>query len=145
AFSPVDINCRRSDPESFLDQVLDGIRQSAAAGARVTVKLHPADEAEHYREVLAAHSGLSVELVSSGDVAAMFGAADVYVTGPSTSLLEAVAAGTPIIFYQVNSQKLHPPYRDDPFIAARTASSPGDLADALGRELAPTGEGEMSE
>jgi hypothetical protein len=65
-----------------------------------------------------------------------FALADVYVTGPSTSLLEALASGMPVIYYRVNQQHLHPPFSDDPFIERRTATSPQELAralDAVGR------------
>jgi hypothetical protein len=140
SYVPVDLNCRRSDPEMFLDEVLGGIEHSALSGARVRVKLHPADGVEHYESVLAAHPDLSVEITRKGDILDAFGSADVYVTGASTSLLEAVASGLPVIYYRVNEQRMHVPFSGDPFIEQRTAASSIELAallDRLGEEEAP--------
>jgi hypothetical protein len=131
-FSPVDLNCRRSDSELFLDAILDGISKSAAVrDAEIHVKLHPADKVGHYESVLARFPDLEIEIVSTGDVVDAFNRADVYVTTYSTSLLEAVARELPVIYYRVNPQRLHPPFRDDEFLAARTADSPAALAALL--------------
>ncbi len=73
----MDLNCRRSDPETFLDDVLEGIRTSTSARSRVTVKLHPADEIAYYGEILSKFRELDLEVVSHGDVTALFDAADV--------------------------------------------------------------------
>jgi len=141
AFSCVDLNCRRSDPEWFLDGVLTGIECSTSATAQIVVKLHPADHRLHYAAVLAAHPKLSVELKLEGDVVEAFASADLYVTGASTSLLEAVAFGLPVIYYRVNEQHLHPPFTDDSVIQPRTAASPRQLAALIDRvahgELTP--------
>lgn len=130
-FSPVDLNCRRGDAERFLDEVLQGIAAALpAADARVVVKLHPADEPAHLRDLLARHPGLQVELVTSGDVLTMFSAADVYVTTYSTSLLEA-ATTMPTIYYRVNAQRIGPPFDGDAYLSPRTADRPAELARLL--------------
>jgi hypothetical protein len=122
-FSPVDLNCRRSDPERFVDEIVEGIR-TALPSAAITLKLHPADEPAHY----ARHD---VSIVASGDVVDMLGEHDVYITTYSTSLIEAAAIGLPVIYYRVNPQRLHPPFSGDPFLEARTAGTPGELAALL--------------
>jgi hypothetical protein len=128
AFSPVDLNCRRSDPELFLDGVLEGVgRARGLDSSTVVVKLHPADEPTHYTDVLAAHSGLDIQLLTSGDVVDLFQECDLYVTSASTSLLEAVAIGVPVIYYRVNWQRFHPPFEGDDYLSRRTASSPSEL------------------
>jgi hypothetical protein len=124
-FSPVDIACRRSDAEWFLEAVIAGLRRSERAReARIRVKLHPADRVDHYAHL----AGEGVELLTSGDVVDLFSAADLYVTTYSTSLLEAIALGLPAIYYRVNDQRLHPPFSDDDVMDRRTATSTGDLA-----------------
>lgn len=128
-FSPVDLNCRRGDGERFLAEVLDGIAASRAAGARVIVKLHPADRAAIYAPLLARHPG--VELVASGDVTHMLAGSDVYITTYSTSLLHAALAGIPFAYYRVNPQRLHAPFSGDPVMERRTAASPAELAALL--------------
>jgi hypothetical protein len=131
-FSPIDLNCRRSDAERFLDEVLTGI--SAAIGyvsTKVLAKLHPADTPGYYQAILARHSRLAVELRTRGDVIALFDECDVYVTTYSTSLLEAAAIGLPIIYYRVNRQSLSAPFSDDEFLARRSVTSPAQLATLL--------------
>ncbi len=131
-FSPVDLNCRRSDSEVFLRDLLTGLRDSRAArGAAVRLKLHPADRADYYRSILGAFPEVPIEIISRGDVVAEFDAADVYITTYSTSLLEAVARDLPVIYYRVNPQRLHAPFSGDTFLAARTAETPQQLAALL--------------
>ena len=126
-FSPVDLNCRRSDPETFLEEVLGGIASSEASRSRVRLKLHPADRPDHYREILKRFGELDLEILTTGDVVAQFDAADLYVTTYSTSLLEAVARDLPVVYYRVNDQRLQPPFSGDPILSARTASSTEQL------------------
>jgi hypothetical protein len=131
-FSPVDLNCGRSDPERFMAEVLEGIRRShRARDAAIVVKLHPADRPGTYAGVLPRFADLQIEVVTEGDVVALFREADAYVTTYSTSLLEAAAAGVPFAYYRVNDQRLHPPFSDDPLMAERTAGAPGELARLL--------------
>ena len=62
-FSPADLNCRRGDAERFLDDVLSGLAAARPAVAdEVVVKLHPADEPAHYRDLLERHPDLHVSL-----------------------------------------------------------------------------------
>jgi hypothetical protein len=133
----MDLNCRRSDPETFLESVLEGIRRSTLKDARVTLKLHPADELAHYSEILARFNDLAPDVIVNGDVTTLYDRADLYITTYSTSLIEAAAAGLPVIYYRVNPQRLHPPFSGDPFIEQRTAASPGELSAIL--DDAPTG------
>ena len=130
-FSPADLNCRRSDSERFLDQVLAGIAASAAAGARVTLKLHPADRPDHYAAIFKRYAGLDLDVVTTGDVLARIPAASVYLTTYSTSLLSAAQCGVPFLYYRVNEQKLHPPFSGDPVMEAHTAASPERLTAML--------------
>jgi hypothetical protein len=131
-FSPSDLNCRRSDPERFLEEVLDGIAASRRArGAHVLVKLHPADRPDSYRDALERFAELDLELRCQGDVIDLFGEADVYITTYSTSLLEAAAVGLLPVYYRVNQQRLHAPFADDERMAARTAASSQELAALL--------------
>lgn len=122
-FSPVDLNCRRSDPERFVEEIAAGIR-AGAPGAQITLKLHPADEPGHYET-----SGIAV--VTEGDVVDLFSEHDLYITTYSTSLIEAAAMGLPVIYYRINPQRLHPPFSGDAFLEARTASTPAELAELL--------------
>jgi hypothetical protein len=131
-FSPVDINCRRADGERFLDEVLGGIAMAGAhVSAKVTVKLHPADDARYYQEILTRHPTLEVKMLTEGDVIDLFDRCDVYVTTYSTSLLEAIAGGLPSIYYRVNKQRLAPPFSADGFVEARSASTSTGLAEIL--------------
>lgn len=131
-FSPVDLNCRRSDSEVFLRDVLTGLSASAAARqATVRLKLHPADRPDYYRPILAALPDLPVQIITRGDVVGEFDSADIYITTYSTSLLEAVARDLPVIYYRVNPQRLHAPFSGDAFLSARTADSPQRLAALL--------------
>jgi hypothetical protein len=130
-FSPIDLNCRRSDPETFLAHVFEGIGMSSITRPRLTLKLHPADEIAHYAVILSRFAELEPVIVSNGDVVSLFDDADVYVTTYSTSLLEAVAVGLPVIYYRVNPQRLHPPFEGDHFLQKRTATSPAELAALL--------------
>jgi hypothetical protein len=145
-FSPSDLNCRRSDPERFLEEVLDGILASRrASAARVLVKLHPADRPEIYAAVLALDrfADLDLEVRQGGDVVDLFGEVDVYITTYSTSLLEAMAAGLAVVYYRVNPQRLHAPFSGEEALAARTASSPQELStllDDAGRVALPDGD-----
>lgn len=131
-FSAVDINCRRSDPEAFLEVVLSGIAASAwAREERVTLKLHPADNPDHYRTLLERFRHLDVTVVTSGDVVDLFASHKVYVTTFSTSLLEAVRGDTPIAYVRANEQFIHPPFSDDAVLAARTANDASELTALL--------------
>lgn len=131
-FSPADINCRRSDPERFLEDILDGIARCArSAEAEVVIKLHPADREGHYREILDRHRRLAPAVVGQGDVIAMFPAHDVYITTYSTSLIEAVPLGLPVIYHRANPQRLHPPFSDDAFLESRTADDAAGIARLL--------------
>jgi hypothetical protein len=136
-FSPIDLNCGRSDSERFLDETLGGLAAcSGDVAGKVVVKLHPADPLEHYRAIVNRHPRLDVDLRNTGDVIDMFGDFDVYVTTYSTSLLEAAAAGLPIVYYRINEQLMGPPFSHDDFLAARTASTPAQLSALLSdREL----------
>lgn len=144
AFSPSDLNCRRSDPERFLADVLEGISSSdRASKAHVVVKLHPADRPDNYQLALEGFPDLDLEIRLRGDVLDLFEEADLYVTTYSTSLLEAAAFGLPVVYYRVNRQRLQAPFCGDPVMAARTASSPAELAsliDAPDRLTLPDGE-----
>lgn len=127
-FSPIDLNCRRSDAERFTAEVLGAVAD-ALPGAAVTLKLHPADNPDHYE-------GLGdVDLVTRGDVGALFGAADVYITTYSTSLLDAVATGLPVVYHAVNRQRIGPPFDGDAWLGRRTSHTRAELA-ALLREPA---------
>lgn len=131
-FSPADINCRRSDPEQFLENVLDGIARSSRAGdAEVTLKLHPADRIDHYKASLDRYGHLRIAVVDAGDVVAMFAEHDIYITTYSTSLIEAVPLGLPVIYHRVNPQRLHPPFSRDDYLGARTATSAEGIAQLL--------------
>lgn len=144
AFSPSDLNCRRSDPERFLAEVLEGIASSGRASkAHIVVKLHPADRPDSYRFALERFAGLDLEIRQHGDVLDLFEEADLYITTYSTSLLEAIAGGLPVAYYKVNGQRTHPPFSGDSMMAARTASSPAELAallDAPDRLALPDGD-----
>jgi hypothetical protein len=61
----------------------------------------------------------------------MFTGFDVYVAPYSSSLLEALAVGLPVVYYRVNAQRLGPPFDGDPWLEGRTASSPSHLAALL--------------
>jgi hypothetical protein len=148
-FLPSDLNCRRSDPERFLEQVLGGIDASRRArGARIVVKLHPADRPDSYQSVLELFARLDLEVRNEGDVLDLFEQADVYITTYSTSLLEAASYGLPVAYYRVNRQRLHVPFSpDDDFMLARTASSSQELAallDDAGRLVPPDGGSQAS-
>jgi hypothetical protein len=130
-FSPIDLNCRRSDPESFLALVLEGIRRSSIVRPRVTVKLHPADEGAPYSAIIADYADLEPTVISAGDVTALFEDADVYITTYSTSLLEAVAVGVPVVYFRVNNQRLLAPFSDDDFMEQQTATSAAEIATLL--------------
>lgn len=141
-FSPVDLLCRRSDPETFLDEVLTGLAAAEQARrARITLKLHPADRAEVYTDVLTRHADLDVHVVSTGDVSELFPATDLYLSTYTTSLLQAVVAGVPIAYYRVNDQRLHAPFGGDEVLERATASSPAELTELLqaGRALRDPG------
>ena len=130
-FSPVDLNCRRSDPERFLDDVMEGIAGALPEVSRtIVVKLHPADEPAHYQDLLTRHSNLEIELRSHGNVLDMFAEADIYVTTYSTSLLEA-APVMPSIYYRINEQRLGPPFEGDEYMRKRTAANPAQLTSLL--------------
>ena len=130
-FSPVDLNCRRGDAERFLDDVLSGLAAARPAVAdEVVVKLHPADEPAHYRDLIERHPDFHVSLRTGGDISEQFAHADLYLTTYSTSLLEA-AVMMPVIYYRVNDQRLGPPFEDDEFLSRRTASTPSELASLI--------------
>jgi hypothetical protein len=139
-FSPIDLNCRRSDPERFLEVALEAIAASPATrGAQVVFKLHPADRADAYDAIVARHPDVAVEVVSAGDVTALFADADVYITTYSTSLLQAAGVGLPCLYLAVNEQRLHAPFApDDPFLGPRTAHDAAELAALLGSPAART-------
>ena len=129
-FSPIDLACRRSDAETFLASALDGIARSEQGHtARITLKLHPADDPLVYAAVLERHADLDVTVVSTGDVVAMFDDADLYVTTYSTSLLQAAAAGVPIAYLRVNDQRLYSPFDgEEPVLTGLTARDGAELA-----------------
>jgi len=130
-FSAIDFNCRRSDPERFLDGILEGIAMALpAVSSEVIVKLHPADEPAHYGEIVRRYPQLRVDLRTRGDVLELFDQCDIYVTTYSTSLLEA-ALSIPVVYYRVNEQRLGPPFDGDDYLGARTATTPPDLANLL--------------
>jgi hypothetical protein len=130
-FSPADLNCRRSDPERFLAEVLEGVRRAAMPVERIVLKLHPADSPDHYAGILSEFSAVPIEVVASGDIVDLLDDCDLHITTYSTTLLEAVALGVPVIYYRVNRQRLHGPFDGDPVIGRRTASSPAELAALL--------------
>jgi hypothetical protein len=132
AFSPVDLNCHRSDAERFLERVLDGIAGARGCVSReVIVKLSGVDARDYHDEGLAGHPELMLDVRIHGDVVDLFEQCDVYVSAYSTSLIEAAAVGLPIVYYRINSQRLGPPFSGDKFLARRTASSPDQLAALL--------------
>jgi glycosyltransferase involved in cell wall biosynthesis len=132
AFSPVDLNCHRSDAERFLEQVLSGVAQAGdRVGREVVVKLNGADGRDYHDEGLAGHPELQLDVRIHGDVVELFERCDIYVSAYSTSLIEAAAAGLPIVYYRINAQRLGPPFSGDEFLARRTASTPDQLAALL--------------
>jgi len=137
-----DLNSHRSDPESFLDAVLEGIGRSSWNAADVLIKLHPSDPVDHYQEVLALYRHLRIHLVTKGDVADLFHRAAVYVSTYSTSLLEAAANGLPVIYFYLGAQRIHPPFGRDLFLDSWRADSPEQLAERLDAvaEQRPTAE-----
>lgn len=135
-FSPVDLNCRRSDPEAFMAAVLDGILASETARrAEIVIKLHPADRVDHYLSTISRFGDLRISIVDQGDITEMFDDADLHVTTYSTSLLEAVARDLPVIYYRVNHQRLHAPFTGDSLLEKRTADSPQELTRLLNQPL----------
>ncbi len=141
-FSAVDINCRRSDPESFLEAVLTAIATSSwAAGEPVTIKLHPADNPGHYQQIFDRFEDLDMRVMTTGDVTGLFARHRMYITTYSTSLLEAARAGLPIAYFRANEQEIHAPFSDDPILASRTADTPERLTELIDTAAAPSATG----
>lgn len=130
-FSAGDLNCGRSDPERYLEQVMAGVALGAPE-VTLTLKLHPSDT-QDYATLLGRSAVTDVRVITTGDVCALFADADVYVTTYSTSLLEAAAHGLPVIYYAVNDQRFLPPFGEDSFLEEWTATTPTELAGLLRR------------
>lgn len=137
-FSPSDLNCRRSDPERMLSEILEGIATSMTASeAQITLKLHPADAPDVYEQIIDRHSDLDLRVVQRGDVSDLFAGSDIYITTYSTSLLEAAAAGLPFVYFRVNEQQLHPPFSGDRVMSAHTVTSASGFARMLDSDAPP--------
>ncbi|MGI8512964.1 MAG: hypothetical protein ACR2NH_10110 [Solirubrobacteraceae bacterium] len=81
-------------------QTEEGLWELARAGWRVRIKPHPQQDFQaEKRRLRSAARGLRVELVDPGaDARALIAAADVVVGFQTTALLEAMAAGKPVLY-----------------------------------------------
>jgi len=118
----------------YIAGVLDAL-QPKLAELDITVKLHPGEDSALYREGLGARLPQAALISDRGDLARLIAAADVVISPPSTVVLEARAAGTPVILLPVAS----PNGRTTTLRHVEgvvTVSRYEDLTDAIGKLLA---------
>jgi len=118
----------RAVGEDMFLEVLSGLQASRRATV-IACKPHPADSIDRYRSL----STLSIEFHEAGPIDRYFSATDLFITGPSTSLFEAVLAGTPVVLtmpWQTNVAS-GLPWDGDEWLERRTARTADDIARLL--------------
>jgi hypothetical protein len=112
-FSPADINCRYSDNERYLDDILTVIRSYEEKNGRsihVALRPHPSDSPEFYRWYLDRSGFPGIEIRSGGGFQECVSGFDLFFGSYSTTVFESAAMGIPVIFYHPCNQMLYPPY-----------------------------------
>lgn len=112
-FSPADINCRYSDNETYLKDILGVVKKFSDrnnCSINVTLRPHPSESPDFYLWLLRRLGYPEVELDSTKDYHAAALKADLYFGSYSTTLFETAAMGIPVIFYHPCNQILYPPF-----------------------------------
>jgi UDP-N-acetylglucosamine:LPS N-acetylglucosamine transferase len=121
-------------------------RACAAAGAEAQVKLHPQQSAERegemYRRALE-KAGCSGTIVAHGtaDLRDLIATCDVFVSQFSTTILDALAIGKPVVFVELREGP--PFYPFDDFGAAIRVTRAEEAEEALRRAMSEEGRAEM--
>jgi UDP-N-acetylglucosamine:LPS N-acetylglucosamine transferase len=121
-------------------------RACAAVGAEAWVKLHPQQkperEGEMYRRAMA-KAGCEGRIIAHGtaDLRDLIAACDVFVSQFSTTILEALALGKPVVFVELREGP--PFYPFDDFGAAIRVTRPDDAEPALRRAMSDEGRAQM--
>ncbi|HEV3093349.1 MAG TPA: hypothetical protein VGY30_02415 [Solirubrobacteraceae bacterium] len=85
-------------PEQFIEDLVPGLRQLVDAGARVELRLHPAESRSRYEALLATH-GLELPFSSDGPLAELLSSCDLVVSAVSSAVFEAAALGLPVLLW----------------------------------------------
>jgi hypothetical protein len=103
--------------ESFVEVLAPGLSRLAAAGVRLALRPHPAEDPARYRRLLAMH-GLDVEIVAGGSFQAAAAEANILISSASSVAFEAAAVGLPVLMWlgsapqSVREQHLVAPWVD---------------------------------
>ena len=121
-------------------------RACAAVGAEAWVKLHPQQspdrEGEMYRRAME-KAGCEGRIIPHGtaDLRGLIAACDVFVSQFSTTILEALALGKPVVFVELREGP--PFYPFDDFGAAIRVTRPDEAEPALRRAMSDEGRSQM--
>jgi len=136
-FSPVDINCRYSDHERFLSDILDvlpHLEQQTKHAFQITIRPHGSDSVDFYRWFLAKCGHPHVPLKPLGDFLEVAAECDLLIASYSTTVFEAAAMGIPVLYYNPSNQILFEPF-DGSRKYLPAAFSKEDLARVLDRMM----------
>lgn len=112
-FSPADINCRYSDSEKYLNDVLATIKKYGTKNnhkLHIAIRPHPSDFLEFYRWYLEKSGFPGIELKPAGDFQEIVSNYDLFIASYSTTIFEAAAMEIPVMFYHPCNQVLYPPF-----------------------------------
>ncbi len=118
----------RSFGEILFSEVLRGL-EACGLATTIACKPHPADSIDRYRAL----TTLSIEFHEAGPIDRYFSETDLFISGPSTSLFEAVLAGLPVVLtvpWQTNVAA-GLPWDGDEWLERRTARTADDIARLL--------------
>ena len=113
AFSPNDINCHYSDSEIYLLDVITILRKvmkEHSFDLEIYLKPHPSGSMDYFSWFLSRNNFNEVVLIRKGDFQTVVSEMDLVINTYSTSLLEAAIMGIPVIFYNLNNQRINSPF-----------------------------------
>lgn len=112
-FSPADINCRYSDSEKYLNDILAVIKKYANKNnyrMQIAIRPHPSDSPDFYRWYLERLGFSEIEIKATGSFQEVVSGYDLFFASYSTTLFETAVMGIPVIFYHPCNQILYPPF-----------------------------------
>jgi hypothetical protein len=84
--------------ESFVDVLAPGLSRLSAAGVRLELRPHPAEDPARYRRLLARH-GLDVEILAGGPFQTAVAGADILISSASSVAFEGAALGLAVLMW----------------------------------------------
>jgi surface carbohydrate biosynthesis protein (TIGR04326 family) len=133
---------RRRDSEDWLRLLVGGV-QRLGLDCHIVVKPHPRFEFEDAANAIFDELEWTAHTIFYDRLSELLAASDVVLTGSSTTGLDAVLVGTPLITFAVDGEFERFPYAEEG--VALKVTDPASMSGALEKVLTPTYRSEWSE